>query len=107
MKYNNKEEIKEKAIEMYLNGKKIMEIANETNCSRNFIGNLIRNDKRVQQYRNKKVEKLYKWKKQPRINVSIPVEYWLKIGISKDCEIHESVELVVDENNKTIVIRKH
>lgn len=106
MKYSNKEELREKAIKLYLDGKTMKEISKLVNCSRNFIGNLIREDKRIKEYRKRKIVKLYKWKNQCRINVPISVEFWEKIGISRNCNTDESVEITVDENNKTITIKK-
>ena len=106
MKYNNKEEIKETAIKLYIEGKKMTEIAKITGCSRNFIGNLIREDERIKQYKNKKIVNVYKRINQTRINVPISTDYWEKIGISKDCNIKEYVEITVDEDSKTIIINK-
>lgn len=107
MKYNNKEEIKETAIRLYLEGKNLIEISKLTGCSRNYLGNVIKDDNRVKEYRNKKTVQLYKWKNQCRINVPISTEFWRKIGISNDSNIKDLVDIIVNENDGTITIKKH
>lgn len=107
MKYNNKDEIKENAIKLYLEGKTLIEIAEMTGCSRNYLGNLIKDDNRVKDYRNKKTVQLYKWKNQRRINVPISTEFWGKIGISSNNNVKDSVDIIVNENEGTIIIKKH
>lgn len=106
MKYNNKKQLKEEAIQLYLAGNNMTEIGKTIGCSRNFVSELIKGDKRIKQYKNKKKVKLYKWKNQSRITLPVSVEYWEKIGVSKDINIHEFVEIMVDEDSKTIVIKK-
>lgn len=107
MKYNNKEEIKETAIKLYLEGKTLIEIAKLTGCSRNYLSNLIKDDDRIKNYRNKKTVQLYKCKSQCRINVPISTEFWAKIGISNDINLKDLVDIIVNENNGTIIIKKH
>lgn len=107
MKYNNKEEIKETAIKLYLEGKTLIEIAKLTGCSRNYLSNLIKDDDRVKDYRTKKTVQLYKCKNQCRINVPISTEFWSKIGISNDINLKDLVDITVNENNGTITIKKH
>ena len=55
MKYNNKEEMKEQAIQLYTNGKNFIEIAKIIGCSRNYVSTLIKNDDRVQKYKNNRI----------------------------------------------------
>ena len=107
MKYNNKEEIKENAIKLYLEGKTLIEIAEQTGCSRNYLGNLIKNDRRIKDYKNNKTVQLYKHKNQRRISVPISTEFWEKIGISNEIDIKDLVDITVNENKRTITIKKH
>lgn len=107
MKYNNKEEIKETAIKLYIQGKTLIEISKLTGYSRNFLGNIIKDDERIKNYRNSKTVQLYKWKNKCRINVPISTEFWVKIGISNDSNIKELVDITVNENDGTITIKKH
>lgn len=106
MKNDNKTLLKEKFVEMYLQGKTMQEISKLTGWSRNFVGKLIKNDPRIKQYRNNKIIKLYKGKNQHRINATISVEFWEKIGVSRDPNIEEFVNIIVDENNSVITIKK-
>ncbi len=107
MKYNNKEEMKEQAIQLYTNGKNFIEIAKIIGCSRNYVSTLIKNDDRVQKYKNNRIVKLYKKERKSTIILPISLEYWEKIGISKNPDIDEKVEVQVDEKNKVILIKKY
>lgn len=106
MKYN-KNFIKEEAVKLYLGGKNLSEISKLTGWSRNYLGNLIKDDERIKEYRNQKTVKLYKQKKQNRINVPISTEFWGKIGISNNCDIPDFVDIKVDEKEQIIIIKKH
>lgn len=107
MKHVNKNEIKEQAVQLYLNGKNYVDIAKIIGCSRSYVSNLIRKDDRVVNYRNQKIVKLYKHASNSKITVSIPLDYWEKIGISKNPDISENIQMVVDEQTKRIIIEKH
>lgn len=107
MKVEKREELKEKFIEMYLGGKTMQEISELTDCSRNFIGRVIKDDERVKRYRNQKKVKVFKYKKQHKMNIPISVSFLEKIGISSDLEINDFVDVEVDEKNQTITIKKH
>lgn len=106
MKYNNKNEMRENAIQLYLKGNNYTQIAKIINCSRNYISDLIKDDYRIKNFRNKRIFKLYKKMNLSKISIPIPLEYWEKIGISKDPNIDESIEIIVNEKDKTILIKK-
>ncbi len=107
MKYNDKSERKEKAVQLYLEGKTYSEIAKIIGYSRYYVSTLIREDSRIKNYKNKKVLKLYKKPNYSKITVPINLDFWEKIGISKDASIIENVEISVDEEKKIIIIKKH
>lgn len=107
MKSNNKESIKEDAVKLYLDGKNLKEISKLTGWSRNYLGKLIKDDKRIKEYRNKKVVQVYKQKNQKRINVPISTDFWQKIGISSKSYIKDFVEVEVNEKKGIITIKKH
>lgn len=107
MKVNNKENLKEKFIEMYLDGKRIVEIAKLTNYSRNFIGRIIKDDERVINYRNTKTLKVIKYKSNNRMLVPITTSLLEKIGISKDKQHDDYVDITLDSDLKTLIIKKH
>lgn len=107
MKYKNKEELKQRAINLYTDGKTYIEISKVIGCSRNYVSELIRNDSRVLAYKNKKILKLYKRLNKSKISIPISLDFWDKIGISKNPNISEEVEIIVDEKERTILIKKH
>lgn len=107
MKYKNREELKSKFVELYLQGKTMQEIAKLTSCSRNYVSNLIKDNKLVKDKRNKKTIKVYKLKNQNRMTVSINTEFLKKIGINNNQNNDEYVDVFVDEKNKIITIKKH
>lgn len=107
MKYENKDLLKEKCVELYLQGKTMAEIAKVVNCSRNYVGTLIKDAPEIKQYKNTKTVKVYKLKTRNQMNVPISVDFLEKIGISKDVNNNEYVDVSVDENKKKIIIVKH
>lgn len=107
MDNKEKEELKEKSIEMFLNGENIIDISKKINYSRNFVGKLIKDDKRIIEYRNKRKIKVYKYKNQCKMNVPISVEFLEKIGISRDVNNTDFVDVQLDELNQIITIKKH
>lgn len=107
MKYANKEEIKEQAIIYYLEGKTLIEISELLRCSRNYLGTLIKDDERIIKYRNQTTNKVRKMKNRAQIDISIPTNYWEKIGILKNSKIDDYVDIKVDEIEKKITIQKH
>lgn len=102
----NKKELKEKCINMYLQGKTFTEIAKLTGWSRTFITNLIKNDKRIIDKRNTIKIKVYKNKKTKRISLTLNKETLNKIGISDDSYKDEYVNVLYNEKDNSIVIRK-
>ena len=107
MKYNDKEIIKETAIKLFLEGKNYTEISKLTNCSRNYISNLIRNDERVKDRKNKTVLKVYKNQKTKKMRLTLSIDFLRKIGISKDTTVTDYVDVILDENNEQIIIKNH
>ena len=107
MKSEERKILREKFIELYLSGKNMREIAKITGCSRNYIGQVIKDDDRIKNYRNNVVLKIYKYKKRNKMNVPISVGFLEKIGISRNLEKEDYVDVFVDENEKKITIKKH
>ena len=107
MKYDDKKHMKEVAINYYINGKTLVEISKMLGFSRKYVSDLIKDDERVKKYRNKKIVAVYKRKDNKGISISISTDFWQKIGISKDYTVDEKVEITVDENTKTIIIKKY
>jgi len=107
MDENKKENLKEKFIEMYLEGKTIIEISKIMNYSRNFVGRTIKDDERVINYRNIKTLKVIKYKNNNKMLVPITTSLLEQIGISKDREHSDYVDIKLDNDAKTITIKKH
>lgn len=107
MKYENKEDLKEKCIKLYLSGKTYNEIGKLTDHSRNYVANLIKDDIRIKEKKNIKTIKVYKLKNRKRMNVLITTGFLSKIGISPNVEKDDFVDIFLDENNKSIIIKKH
>ena len=105
--YMEKGELKKKCIELYLEGKTYTEIAKLTGWSRTFITDLIKNDEKIIEKNNTKKIKLYKRKDNKQVQIYIPTEFIRKMGISKDTDDTEYVDIYFDENTKNIVIKKH
>ena len=102
-----KEDLKNKCIELYLEGKTYTEIAKLTGWSRTFITNLIKNDEKIVEQKNKRIIKVYKRKNNNRMVIYIPTEFIENIGISKDITQSDYVDIFVDKKNKSITINKH
>ena len=107
MKYSNREELKNKFVKLYLQGKTMQEIAKLTGCSRNFVSNLIKDNELVKDKKNKKTIKVYKLKTQRRMSIAINTDFLSKIGISINSNKDEYVDIEVNEKDKTITIKKH
>ena len=101
-----KRDLKEKCIQLFLEGKNYTEIAKLTNCSRQYVSNLIKDDKRVKEKLNKKIIKVNKLKNTTRLKISISTDFLSKIGITKDYKKDDFVEISVNEKTKTITIKK-
>ena len=107
MKYSNREDLKNKFVELYLQGKTMQEIAKLTGCSRNFVSNLIKDNKLVKEKKNKKIIKVYKLKTQNRMTIAINTNFLSKIGIDIHSNKDEYVDIQINEKDKTITIKKH
>lgn len=107
MKYNNKDLLKKKCADLYLKGNTMDEISKIVNCSRNLVGILIKDDERVKEYKNSKTVKIYKLKNRHQMNVPISVSFLKKIGVSEDCNIVDYLDVLVNEDLKEIIIKKH
>lgn len=105
MKYKNREEMREKAIQLYLENKKYDEIGKILNCSRNYASKLIRNSEKVIEKKNTKILKVTKNKNKK--NLRIGINLLNEIGINNNSEIDEYVKATVDRINKQIIIKKY
>ena len=99
--------LKEQCIQLFLEGKRYSEIAEKTGFSRTFITNLIKDDPRVMEEKNKKKLKVFKRKDNNQMTVYIPTSYLKKIGISSDKDKSEYVDIYLKEQDKTIILKKH
>ncbi len=107
MKYGNKDLLKKKCVELYLQGNSMVEISKIIGCSRNYVGQLLKNNPSVTKFRNTTKVKVNKLKNQKRMLVSISTNCLKKIGISEDKNIDEYVDVSVDDTEKLIIIKKH
>ena len=101
-----KEELKEKCIKLFLEGKNYTEIAKLTNRSRQYVTKLIKDDERVKEKLNTKIVKVYKMKNNTRMKIPLSTYFLNKIGIDSNTAKNEYVEVRLDEKNKTIPIKK-
>lgn len=101
-----KEELKEKCVNLFLEGKNYTEIAKLTGYSRQYISKLIKEDERVKERLNKKIIKVNKLKNSSRFKLSLSTEFLSKIGISKDYKKSDYIEIKLNEKSKTITIKK-
>lgn len=106
MKYKNKENLKEQAIELYLKDNNYIQIAKILGCSRNYISNLIKDDIRIKNKKNKKTLKVYK-SQHGKKHLTIGIEILNNIGISNNIMLDEYVDILVDKENGQIVLTKH
>ncbi len=102
----NKKELKEKCINMFLEGKTYTEIAKLTNWSRTYISRLIEDDERVINKKNTRKIKVTKRKNRKQMVIYIPTEFIEKLEISNDKNINEYVDITLDEKSKNIKIQK-
>lgn len=101
-----KKELKEYCIELLLQGKTVTEIANLTGWSRKYITNLLKNDERYLQTKNNKKIKVYKRKSSNHMIIYIPTTFIENLGISKDRNKLEYVNVSFDKKNNMIMIKK-
>lgn len=102
----DRKQLKEECIKLYLEGKTYTEIAKLTNWSRTFITKLIQDDQRIIKLKNTKKIKVHKRKNDNRLVLYIPTTYIEKLGISRDFNKNEYVDIKLDEENKKIIIEK-
>lgn len=101
MKYENKDELKEKAIQLYLEGKNYTKIAKELNISRNYVSRIIKDDIRVVEK-----EHILKVSKKCPKNLVISNKFLNKIGITNNSKIDEYIEISIDIKNNCILLKK-
>jgi len=100
-KYENKDELKEKAIQLYLEGKNYTKIAKELNISRNYVSRIIKDDIRVVEK-----EHILKVSKKCPKNLVISNKFLNKIGITNNSKIDEYIEISIDTKNNCILLKK-
>ena len=106
MKNKNTEKLRKKFIDLYLNkNMNIKQISEKTGHSRQYISNLINDNKDIIKKKNTKIISIYKYKNPNKMNVYIPVSFLKSIGISSNINEKEQVEVSL-QNNK-IIIEKH
>ena len=104
----DREKLKKQCLDMYINEHKTLEeIAKLTGWSRTYITNLIKNDARYVDKKNNKKLKVYKRKTTNQMLIYITTEFIEKLGISKDFNKTEYVDVSFDEKNQSIIIKKH
>lgn len=107
MKYNNREEMKNKAIKLYLNGKNYIEIAKILGCSRNYVSNLIKDDEAIIKKQTTKILKVYKSPNRRKKNLTIGIELLGLIGVNKSEKVDDYVQVQFDKKNKNLILKKH
>lgn len=101
MKYKNKDSLKEKAVQLYLEGKTYIEIAKILNVSRNYVSNLIKDDVRVIEK-----SKIIKVTKGSHKFLKIGINLLNKIGITSNSDVDEYVEISVNSKENAIIVKK-
>lgn len=102
----DKKGLKEDCIKLFLEGKTYSEIAKLTGWSRTFITNLIKDDQRIIEKNKIKKIKVHK-RKNGQMIIYIPTKSLEKLGISKDLNKIEYVNVKLDDSSKNIIIEKH
>ncbi len=106
MRYKNREELKERAISLYIAGKSYVEISKIIGCSRNYVSSLIKNDERIRSFHNQKILKVYKNPNNSKKNLTIGIDLLSKIGVSNECDFADYVNVFLDESNNQLIIKK-
>lgn len=108
MSEEERKNLREKCIKMYFDSNKTLEeIAKLTGWSRIFITNLIKSDERFIREKNTKKIKVSKTKNGKQMVIYIPTKFIKKLGISEDINKSEYVNISVNEEDKTMIIKKH
>lgn len=102
MKYKNKKQLKENAVELYLEGKTYTEIAKILGISRTYASTLIKDDIRV--IEKKKILKVSKTRPKKLIIRNTLLN---KIGITNNPNIDEYVEISVNTKDNSILVKKY
>lgn len=102
----DKKRLKEYCIKLFLEGKTYTEIAKLTDWSRTYITNLIKDDERVKEKNTIKKIKVHK-RKNGQMIIYIPTKSLENLGISRDINKIEYVNVKLDEQSKNIIIEKH
>lgn len=102
----NKEELKKYCLQLFSEGKTITEISKLTNWSRTYITNLLKKDEKYIQLKNTKKLKVYKRKNNGQMMVYVPTDFLEKLGVSKNKDKSEYVNVVLDEKENKIIISK-
>ena len=103
----NKQLLKEQFIKLFLEGKNYSEISKLTGWSRKFITDLIKDDTRIIMQKNSKKIKVCKRKNNNQMIIYIPTQYIENIGISKNKQDSEYVDIFFNKDDETIIIKKH
>lgn len=107
MNFKEKQNLKDKAIELYLKGYNFSQIADKLNYSRTFITDLIKDDDKIKEKRNRAILKVYKNLKNKKMQIGLSNDFLTKIGIDKDCSKIDYVDVVVEEDKQRIIIKKY
>ncbi|HAB66510.1 MAG TPA: hypothetical protein DCE23_03985 [Firmicutes bacterium] len=102
----NKKDLKEYCIQLFAEGKTITEIAKLTSYSRKYIANLLKEDEKYIQLKNTKKLKVYKRKNNGQMMVYIPTSFLEKLGISRNKNNAEYVNVFYDKKENKIIISK-
>lgn len=104
----DKGNLKEQCLKMYLEENKTLEeISKLTGWSRKYITDLIKNDPKYKFKKNNRKIKVYKKKHSNQMLIYVPTDFIEKLGISREREKAEYVDVSFDEKSKSIIIKKH
>lgn len=107
MNEEEKKEIKNEAVKLFLEGFNFTQVGNELGYSRQFITNLIKDDPRIQEKRSCTTIKVYKNRKNKKMRLGLSNSFLYEIGIDMDCLKVDYVDVFLDKEKKQIVIKKH
>lgn len=102
----DKKEFKEYSINLLNEGKTISEISRLTNKSRKYITTLLKDDERYINLKNNKRIKVYKRKNGSHMMIYIPTSYIEALGVTKDRNKSDYVNVCFDKKNSVIMIEK-
>ena len=102
----DKESLKEQFIKLYSEGKNFSQIGELTGWSREFVRNLIKNEPEILKRKCSKKIKVSKRKDNNQMYIYIPTEFIEKLGVSRDKQKNEYVNIFINEKDKSIIIKK-